>query len=571
MTPQEPRPERRPETQAHEAASQRRARARTRRYRRLARTGLLLVLVIAIAFVSVSRLTGSGKADATSGSVRAPIRSPQVSSIETTSLGSFGMQAQWVAQENARPGNSDWKIPASASSAIEGFSDHTYIAGGESTQLYVSSKTPFRVDAYRMGYYGGAGARLVWQSGQLPARVQPPCPRTAATNMVACDNWSPSLTVQATSEFVPGDYLLKLVGVDGAQNYVPLTIWDPASHAAYVIKNDVYTWQAWNSFGGYDFYEGTGTCPPNVYPICSRARVLSFDRPYATGQGAGDFLGNEYPLVRFAEQHGLDVSYATDMTLEQHPDFLVSHRALLSLGHDEAWSLPERQAAVQAEAHGVNLAFFAASPILRHVRIESSPLGADRQEVDYRNATEDPLNRQGGDRRNVTGNTWGSPPASWPEDTFVGATYAGFLEPNAAPADFVVADGNAWIFRNTGLHTGSIIPGMVRSDFDEYNANAHPADEQILGHSPIALTNAQSMIGSKHGRVYSDMTYYTDHASGAGVFDSGTNNWIPGLDDCTNCPRDTIAIITGNLLWLFGQGPAAHFMPSHSNAVAVGY
>jgi hypothetical protein len=44
--------------------------------------------------------------------------------------------------------------------------------------------------------------------------------------MVACDNWTPSLTFHVTPAFVPGDYLIKLVGPGSRQSYVPLTIWD---------------------------------------------------------------------------------------------------------------------------------------------------------------------------------------------------------------------------------------------------------------------------------------------------------------------------------------------------------
>jgi hypothetical protein len=62
--------------------------------------------------------------------------------------------------------------------------------------------------------------------------------------MVACDNWTPSLTFRITPVFVPGDYLIKLTAPGNRQSYVPLTIWDPASTATYVIKNDVFTWQA---------------------------------------------------------------------------------------------------------------------------------------------------------------------------------------------------------------------------------------------------------------------------------------------------------------------------------------
>ncbi len=118
-----------------------------------------------------------------------------------------------------------------------------------------------------------------------------------------------------TAAFVPGDYLIKLTAPGNRQSYVPLTIWDPASTATYVIKNDVFTWQAWNFYGGYDYYQGLGSCPPGVYPVCNRARVVSYDRPYAAEQGSGNFLGLEYPLVKWAEQHGLDVTYATDPTV----------------------------------------------------------------------------------------------------------------------------------------------------------------------------------------------------------------------------------------------------------------
>ena len=170
--------------------------------------------------------------------------------------------------------------------------------------------------------------------------------------MVSCDNWSPTLKVLISPAFVQGDYLLKLVGSGGQQSYVPLTIWDPASKATYLVKNDVYTWQAWNPYGGYDFYTGLGACPSDVYPLCSRARIDSFDRPYGYGEGAGDFLGSEYPFVRFAEEHGLDVTYVTDVTVEQHPTDLLAHKVLLSLGHDECWSLGERRAADRRRAGG---------------------------------------------------------------------------------------------------------------------------------------------------------------------------------------------------------------------------
>jgi hypothetical protein len=479
--------------------------------------------------------------------------------------GPDGNQAQWVIQENKRPGTTAWQIHG-GQAGIDGFASQVYAAKGQNVTLYVSTTGPwFRADAFRMGYYQGKGGRLVWQSRRVPGRDQPACPVTPGTNMVSCDNWSRSLTFTVTPAFVQGDYLIKLTGPAGRQAYVPLTVWDPASTATYVIKNDVFTWQAWNNWGGYDFYTGQGSCPADVYPLCSRSRVVSFDRPYEPN-GAG-FLALEYPLVRWAEQHGLDVTYSTDLTVQEHPGSLQHHRVLLSLGHDECWSLGERQAAVTAHDHGMNIVFFAASPMLRHVRTQSSPLGPDRELVDYRDSAADPANAAANPLQ-VTGNEWASPPANWPEYNFVGDTYDGFLEPGQTYG-LTVADASSWVFSGTGLHNGSVIPGVLATDVDKFDlAAGQPANDQILGHSVIPAQLGQSSMPP----LASDLTYYTDPDGGAGVIDAGTNHWIDALGGDEQgchpggvCASAMLGQITGNILRVFGQGPAGRTHPSVAN------
>lgn len=489
-----------------------------------------------------------------------------------TALTSYGVQANWVLAENNRAGTTRWRITGTPpTGSIEGWADQVYAAAGQQVDLYVSTTAPsFHVEAYRVGYYQGTGGRLVWQSGQLPGTAQPPCPVTPGTNMVACDNWKSSLTVPITTAFAQGDYLFKLVGANNEQSYVPLTVWQPDSQGTYLIKNDVFTWQAWNPYGGYDYYQGLGGCPAGVYPLCSRARVVSYDRPYAfadaAGQGTGDFLWLEAPLVRFMEQHGLDVSYATDLTLVEHPTFLNGHKVLLSLGHDECWSLEERQAAVAAYQRGMNFAFFGASAILRHVRTQPSPLGADREVVDYRSSASDPLNGKGNPLE-VTGNTWTSPPAHWPEEGFVGEAYNGFLEP-AVAKDMTVVDAGSWIFKDTGLANGGNIPNAIGSDVDSLAPPAgYPPNVEVLAHSALPVNQAQAHTRNG-GIFYSDMTYYTNPTSQSGVWDSGTNNWIPALGSCADraiCPGPALQRITGNLFNLFGQGPAGRLRPSVAN------
>ncbi len=466
-----------------------------------------------------------------------------------TFSGPYGVEARWVIAQNKLPGTTSWQIntPQSAT-GIMGYANRTQAKVGDSVTLYVSTVAPtFEVDAYRMGYYQGKGGRLVWKSGVTTGKTQASCPVTPGIYMVQC-SWTPSITFDITSAWIQGEYLLKLVGSGGQQSYIPLTIWSPSSTAAYVVMMGTATWQAFNPFGGYDLYTGL---PPGLpgYPYPTRSRVLSFDRPYGYGNGAADFMGNEYPLVRFAEKHGLDVTYWTDTTLAVHGSLLVHHKALLSLGHDEEWSQSMRVAATNARNQGVNLIFFGASPVLRKIRYQSSPLGPDMQIVNYRDPTADPL--YGVDNARVTQNWWGQPPANDPASTLVGSSYVGFNNTTAFP--MIVTDASSWLFAGTGLHNGSQIPGVLRFDFNEYlPSRPNPPNVQLLTHSPVT-------IGFSNKSMYADTTYYTWAPSNAGVFESGTNFWIPALNGCPagqTCAAGVLRKMTGNLLRVFGSGPA---------------
>ena len=135
---------------------------------------------------------------------------------DVTFQGTYGREASWVVAENRRPGTTAWRITKGASPDINGFANKTYTSDGTKVVLYVSTPAPsFRVEAFRMGYYQGKGARLVWQSNEIPSHVKAPCTLTPGVNMVSCDRWAPTLTVKITSSFVQGDYLFKLVGSGG--------------------------------------------------------------------------------------------------------------------------------------------------------------------------------------------------------------------------------------------------------------------------------------------------------------------------------------------------------------------
>ena len=472
-------------------------------------------------------------------------------------------------EENKKRGTTAWQIPADDQpSAIAGFASTDDAVPGDEVTFRVTTTSPsFTVVAYRMGWYGGKGARAVWTSTPYSGAQQPTCSFTAGVNLVSCANWSPSFSLRIGRAFVPGDYLFKLTASAGQQSYVPLTISAPRSTATYLLINRTFTEEGWNTWGGYDFYQGEGACAP-TYPVCNRARMVSYDRPFATGDGASDFLGNEYPLIELMERDGLDVDYVTDTALDADPSLELGHRVILSLGHDETWSTPERQGLDAAQAAGANVVFFGAAAVLRHVRMEPSALGPERVEVDYRDSAEDPLNSQG-NPLDVTGNTFASPPTNWSEVPLTGEEYAGYLN-GTANVPFVVYDASSFVFAGTGLQDGAELAGVVMSDFDHLAVGGgSPQDVEVLGHSPIPTTLAYTNQGTWGGQSYADMTYYTDPQSGSGVIDTGTVNWIYSLYNCapglSTCQSAAVRAITSNILRVFGQGPAGRSEPSQPN------
>ncbi|MDQ6782691.1 MAG: hypothetical protein M3063_04460 [Actinomycetota bacterium] len=531
--------------------------------RRLVAGGIALFVVVALVMIGSSvfgggqrspkvktRLAGnptSGQAT-TSHATKGPANGTQVTPQ--------GVLSTWVQAENAKPGNASWAITKPANNhQIEGYADQVSIDVGGHVGLHVSTPAPtFTVQAFRMGYYGGTQARLVWTSPTVPAKHQPSCPVTSGTNMVQC-SWADPVAVQTNpNDWPQGDYLFKLVSGDGYQSYVPLTIRDDTSHAAYLINNSVTTWQAYNAFGNYSLYGGPTAAGNNV--LAGRAHIVSFDRPYdvteGSGNGSGDFANQELRMVSLTEQAGLDVSYTTDVDLHANAQMVTHHRVFVSLGHDEYYSSAMRDGLGSARDAGVNVVFMGANAVYRHIRLQPSPLGANRQEIDYKDASLDPTSSS--NPADSTPAAWRSPPNNNPESSLLGEMW----RCNPVQADMVITDPGNWIFAGTGLTAGTHLAGAVGPEYDSYrSADPGPKNVEIVASSPVDCVGRSD---------HADMTYYTA-ASGAGVVDTGSIQFIGGV--ITNAAPGSreaqITQITKNILAAFGQGPAGHQHPSMPN------
>jgi hypothetical protein len=460
-------------------------------------------------------------------------------------------RAQWVIDENAKPGTSAWQIAAGTPKGISGYADRISAIAGDAVGLYVSTKArTFHVEAYRLGYYQGLGGRLIWTSAELKGVRQAAPTVDAGTNTVRAP-WSRSLQISIDSSWVQGTYVLKLVSSAGGEGYIPLVVRDDSSHAALVIQQQAATWEAYNRWGGYSLYKG----PDGSY--ATRSRVVTFDRPFG-GRGAAGLL-NSLPFVVLVEKLGLDVTYWTDVDLQEHPGLLTNHAALVSLDHDEYWSSGMRDAAAAARGQGVNLAFFGANAVYRHIRYDSSPLGPDRDIICYKSAKEDPL--YGVDNTEVTAD-WRLGPDPRPESDLLGAMYSVC---NPARASLTVVDASNWVFAGTGLSDGGTIPGLVDMEYDRVFPDAPtPADIQILAHSPLTCHATSDAA---------DMTYYTAK-SNAGVFDASSQGYVKELRcgspiDAATCDTRAVQIVT-NVLNAFAAGPAGVAHPSATNTAQFG-
>jgi hypothetical protein len=460
----------------------------------------------------------------------------------------------WIARENQTPGTTDWTIPDDPKmwDKIRGYASSTSVDHGDSFTVFVTTGAPsWKADAYRMGYYQGNGARLVWSSGDQRGTPQRAATVDRKTNMAEAI-WDPSLVVETDSSWPPGVYLIRLTSSDGGATFVPMIVRDDGSEAALLVQSSVTTWQAYNAWGGANHYTGAGGL------ASTRARVISFDRPYG-GNGSGEFFGREFEFVYFAERLGLDVTYWTDIDLHERPELAQRHKAVISLGHDEYYSTRMRDGLEQARDHGVNIAFFGANAIYRKIRLEDSSVGSSRRQVNYRSASEDPLT---GKQPSEVTVSWRDAPSSRPESSLIGQMY----ECNPVEADMVIVDAGAWMFEGSELENGDKLPDAIGNEYDRVMPESPtPENIQVVAHSPVTC-------GGK--RSYADATYYTA-ASGAAVFAVGTFWWIEPLKtECPNGPAThtdcQIQRVVENILRSFAIGPNGERHPSVNNLAKLG-
>jgi len=461
--------------------------------------------------------TGSPTVTPTGSPFPTVTASPSPSSTPTSTGTANPIEA-----ENALPGTTSWALTDPAEGGqIEGYGSLTAVQQGSTISFSVStSAASFSANIYRMGWYGGDGARLMDSIPSMPGG-QYPVPGPDENGLIV-PAWPTAFSVTVPGTWVSGVYLVKLIASSGYQEYIPFTVTDTRP-SALIFVHAVNTDEAYNPWHDKSLYGDDAYTYGSAQWSANRAYMVTYERPFSYYQdaGAGLFLSYEYPMVRWLERNGYDVSYTTDVSVDENPSQLLDHKGIIIAGHNEYWSQGIFNAYQQAVNDGVNLAVFGGDIGSWQIRYE--PLGStpDGIEVCYKDATLDPLT--GIDDSLVTVH-WADPLVNRPASALLGE---GGPDNESAqvnpPAPWVVADAGSWVFAGTGLQNGQSIPGLVGYEYNRIvPGQAVPANETILAASPV--TNVTG------GENTADSTLYTA-PSGALVVDVGSIEWSWGLDN----------------------------------------
>jgi len=292
---------------------------------------------------------------------------------------------------------------------IAGFSTKTSVAKGENVPLKIGraiqipGSTRVDIRVYRTGYYGGAGARLVYSALNVVVNNNQQCSApNATTGLYDCANWAVTATVPGTSLPATGVYVAKLTATDvNYENQIVFVVRDDARtpEAKVMVVIPTASYAAYNTWGGKSLYFDKNGGPPTVSGT-GRAVKVSFNRPLDNPNGQRDsYFGTEFELVSWLEQQGYDIAYTDDVAVHSNGTELREHKIIIVPGHSEYWSREQFLAVKAARDAGVNLASFSANTSYWKVRYENG----DRTLVCYKTVQGDGSGGSGA----VSANDWG--------------------------------------------------------------------------------------------------------------------------------------------------------------------
>lgn len=508
--------------------------------------------------------------------------------------------------ENSKPGTpmSDWFSP-NAYGNVQGFSTRVSVQAGDTVQFKVQSPTPYHVEVYRLGYYGGDGARLMSTAAQTaqsypanftkdgtpgspldttvvdgdPDGRPPACDTDATSGLIDCGNWPVTASWTVPADAVSGLYIADFDAADGSGVMpYPFVVRSDASHSDIVVQTDDETWQAYNKWGGRNLYDGDGPAPDG------RAYQVSYNRPLSIG-GDNGVYGSEFEMISWLERNGYDVSYLSGVDVSTRPQDLLGHRLFMSSGHDEYWTQGQFTNVLDARHQGVQEAFFSGNEVSWKTRFGPSIDGSaapDRTLICYKETKLELAAPDGipdPDPQVWTGAFLDPGSAAkgepfQPQNILTGSLF----QVNGYRADAITVPGTyarLRLWRDTSVaslapnQTATFPAGTLGYEWDsDVPDSTRPPGEIDLSSTTVDI--GDGMYRLDYGNIYGSgiathkLVMFRDQTSGALVFGAGTVQWSWGLTDVpTADPADAVVTAdkrmqqaTVNLLADMGIQPA---------------
>jgi hypothetical protein len=476
------------------------------------------------------------------------------------------VESESIVVENAKTGafESEWGIVGDGHADLQGFATDISVNKGQEIGFKIKTNPAnakavnYTIDIYRMGFYGNRGARKVTAitpNLQL-SQSQPACSVDNQTGLLDCGNWEQTASWNVPASQVSGIYFAKLSSA--AENAA-----DVESHIFFIVRDDYCesdllfqtsdtTWQAYNDYGdvttpgsqnGKSLY---GSANAASYEQGQRAYKVSYNRPFNTGKPTPPrdtkhswVFNAEYPMVRWLEANGYDVSYTTGVDSARAGEKIrLGHKVFLSVGHDEYWSGEQRANVEAARDAGVHLAFFSGNEIYWKTRWENNY----RTLVCYK---ESMAGTENIDPDSEWTGTWRdprfSPPANGgrPENALIGAIFTAIKFSGHAievPAEY--RQMRLWRNIDFGQNPGPVTrlaPGTLSFEWGSDLDNGYrPAGVTRLSSTTkndvLVLNDYGSPAFDDPGTATHHLTLYR-HTSGALVFGASTVQWSWGLDN----------------------------------------
>jgi hypothetical protein len=439
-----------------------------------------------------------------------------------------GAEAGVVARENAKEGARDWQLTrvradegGYRSRWIEGYCSKQSVRAGEEIDLFVSTDPAarFKVELFRMGYYGGRGARKVGELGPFEGKAQP-VPAPGEKDLHECQ-WEKTATLKVPDHLVSGVYLGRLTtlpeeGKPYWQSYVIFIVKDDRP-ADILFQCSDNTWQAYNRW-------------PSHYSVYSHPKGgqgpwadVSFDRPYGREaqheaivndpltMGAGEFLPFEFPLAYWLEENGYDVTYCANSDMLT-PERGLKCKAFLSVGHDEYWDIRQFRSVEKMRDEGVSLLFLSGNSVCWVTPMRESSSGAPNR-IMFRGG---PYGSQNDYALGRIRDHGPFPEHGPDEGLLMGARN---VEPVNGGGDWIVAKPDHWIFEGTGVVAGEAIPGLIGWEYHGQPATEIPGLEVVAG--------GTAWVGGEVPQQWAATVY--PGPRGNVVFNASTIFWAQGL------------------------------------------